>query len=60
MAQKPKLMNYISLMQKKIATLLESEVDQISIKATTTEKLGFVGREEGIAAMATVLLIKSE
>jgi len=47
-------------MQKKIATLLESEVDQISIKATTTEKLGFVGREEGIAAMATVLLIKSE
>ena len=60
MAQKPKMMNYISVMQKKIAALLESEVDQISIKATTTEKLGFVGREEGIAAMATVLLIKSE
>ncbi len=60
MAQKPKLMNYISVMQKKIAALLESEIDQISIKATTTEKLGFVGREEGIAAMATVLLIKSE
>ena len=60
MAQKPKMMNYISLMQKKIAALLESEIDSISIKATTTEKLGFVGREEGIAAMATVLLIKSE
>lgn len=60
MAQKPKLMKYISAMQEKIAAILASEVDQISIKATTTEKLGFVGREEGIAAMATVLLVNSK
>lgn len=59
-AQKPKLINFIPEMQKKIAAIFGAEVDQISIKATTTEKLGFTGREEGIASMATVLLIKSE
>ncbi|MBZ0198984.1 MAG: 2-C-methyl-D-erythritol 2,4-cyclodiphosphate synthase [Ignavibacteriaceae bacterium] len=57
-AQKPKLMNFIPGMQKRIAEILGAEFDQISIKATTTEKLGFIGREEGIASMATVLISK--
>jgi len=56
LAQRPKLAPYIPLMRQRIADLLEAEVDQINIKATTTEKLGFVGREEGIAAEAVVLL----
>lgn len=59
MAQKPKLRPYIAEMQKNIASVLSVEADQVSIKATTTEKLGFTGREEGIAAQAVVLLIRS-
>jgi 2-C-methyl-D-erythritol 2,4-cyclodiphosphate synthase len=58
--QKPKLAPYIPEMRKVIANLLNITVDQISIKATTTEGLGFVGREEGCAAYSTVLLIKRE
>jgi len=58
-AQKPKMSPYIPQMQETIARLLESELNQINIKATTTEKLGFTGREEGIAALAVVLLSKS-
>lgn len=60
LAQKPKMMNYIPQMQKVIAGILETEIDAVSVKATTTEKLGFTGREEGIAAMAAALLIKSD
>ena len=56
--QKPKLASYIHAMRNIIAGLLEAEVEQISIKATTTEKLGFVGREEGVSAFATVLIQK--
>ena len=56
--QKPKLASYINAMRNIIAGLLEAEVEQISIKATTTEKLGFVGREEGVSAFATVLIQK--
>jgi len=56
--EKPKLAPYIFQIQDKIAEILETEAENISIKATTTEKLGFVGREEGISALATVLLIK--
>jgi 2-C-methyl-D-erythritol 2,4-cyclodiphosphate synthase len=56
MLQKPKLAGHIDLMQNTIADILSSDVSTISVKATTTEKLGFVGREEGIAAYATVLL----
>lgn len=56
--QKPKLAPYILRMRKIIAELLNTEVENISIKATTTEKLGFVGREEGVSAFATVLLNK--
>ena len=56
--EKPKLAPYIFQIQKKIAKILETETENISIKATTTEKLGFVGRGEGVSAFATVLLIK--
>src|SRR5690554_3340608 len=58
MVQKPKMSPYIEKMRERIAELLECSPEQINVKATTTEKLGFVGREEGIAAMAVVLLKK--
>ena len=56
--EKPKIAPYREAMRKKIASALNIDVDQISIKATTTEKLGFTGREEGIAAEVVVLLRK--
>lgn len=56
-AQKPKMAPHIPSMQNRIAELLEAEVDQVNIKATTTEQLGFTGRGEGIASMAVVLLV---
>ena len=55
-AQRPKMAPYIPQMVTIIATALEAEESQINIKATTTEKLGFTGREEGIAAQCVVLL----
>jgi len=55
-AEQPKLMNYITDMRSAIADDLNCRIDQISVKATTSEKMGFAGREEGIAAMAVVLL----
>jgi len=58
--QKPKVSSYIAEMRKRIAEDLNSEMNQVSIKATTTEKLGFVGREEGVSAFATVLIIKNK
>ena len=57
-AQKPKMAPYIPRMQEAIASILECNLDQINIKATTTESLGFIGRNEGMAAQAVVLLIK--
>lgn len=57
MAEKPKLKSYIPEMRLTISEALNIKIDQISIKATTTEQLGFVGREEGIAANAVVLLL---
>jgi len=57
-AQKPKMAPYIEPMQERISILLETTPDCINVKATTTEKLGFTGREEGIAAQAVVLLKK--
>lgn len=59
-AQKPKLSPYIDEMRIIISNLLDTEIENVSIKATTTERLGFVGREEGIAAFSTVLVLKSE
>lgn len=58
LAQKPKLAPYIVSMRETIAGLLNIELDQINVKATTGEKIGFVGREEGIMAQAVILLEK--
>jgi len=54
----PKIKPYVSQMQEAIAAILNLGVGDVSIKATTTEKMGFVGREEGLVAYATVLLQK--
>ena len=57
-AQKPKLNPFIPEMEKTMATILKVDTDQVSVKATTTEKLGFEGREQGISALAIVLVEK--
>ena len=57
-AERPKLKAHIPSMQECLAGCMGIDVDDISIKATTTEKLGFTGREEGISAYATVLIEK--
>ncbi|MCM3603436.1 2-C-methyl-D-erythritol 2,4-cyclodiphosphate synthase [Robertmurraya korlensis] len=59
-AQKPKMAPYIEQMKNRIAELLKATPDQVNVKATTTEKLGFTGRGEGIASQAVVLLKKKE
>lgn len=58
-AQKPKMAPYIEQMRERIAILLEADIGQVNVKATTTEKLGFTGRSEGIAAQAVILLTKA-
>ena len=55
-AQKPKLAGFIGKMQENIADVLGVDISRVNVKATTTEKLGFEGREEGISSMAVVLL----
>lgn len=55
----PKIKNYIPQMQEVIARILSLQTTDVSIKATTTEKMGFVGREEGLVAYATLLLQKN-
>lgn len=57
--QTPKISKYIPDMIRCLAEVMETEEDNVSIKATTTEKLGFVGREEGVSALAVVLIYKS-
>lgn len=57
-AERPKLNPHIPEMKRVMADVLQVDVEDISIKATTTEKLGFTGRQEGIAAYATVLIQK--
>lgn len=57
-AEQPKMNPHIPAMQQQLAQCLDTEIDNISIKATTTEKLGFTGRGEGIAAYATALIVK--
>lgn len=56
--ERPKIKNIIPEMRKIIAEVMDLDIDDVSIKATTTEKLGFEGREEGISAYATVLIIR--
>ena len=58
-AQAPKLASHIAAMRQNLSEDLGGDIDQINVKATTTEKLGFVGREEGIAVHAVVLLKES-
>lgn len=58
-AERPKLNPHIPAMKECLAKVMDVEEDQISIKATTTEKLGFTGRMEGISAYATVLIEKA-
>jgi len=55
-AQRPKLSPYIEKMRENVANSLGIDIDRVNIKATTTEKLGFEGRGEGISSMAVVLL----
>jgi len=54
--QQPKIKPYVPQMQECIANILQTDLKNVSIKATTTEKMGFVGREEGVIAYASVLL----
>ena len=56
--QRPKLRPHIDLMSERLAEVIGIAVDRVSVKATTTERLGFEGREEGVSATATTLLIK--
>ena len=58
-AQRPKMAPYIDAMRENVAGDFETETGRISIKATTTERLGFEGREEGISSQAVVLLVKA-
>lgn len=58
-AERPKMNPHIPQMQQTMANVIGCDADQISIKATTTEKLGFTGRQEGISAYAVVLVEKS-
>jgi 2-C-methyl-D-erythritol 2,4-cyclodiphosphate synthase len=59
MAQAPKMAPHIEAMRQVLAADLETQFNQVNVKATTTEKLGFVGRKEGIAVEAVVLLVKT-
>jgi 2-C-methyl-D-erythritol 2,4-cyclodiphosphate synthase len=59
MAQAPKMAPHINAMREVLAADLHAELSQVNVKATTTEQLGFVGRKEGIAVEAVVLLVKT-
>lgn len=58
--EKPKISPYVDQIRKRISKILNAGIEQISIKATTTEKLGFVGRTEGVVSFATVLLMEKD
>lgn len=57
-AQRPKMAPHIEVIRGRVARLLKADPSQVNVKATTTEKLGFTGREEGIASLASILLVK--
>ncbi len=54
--EKPKIAPYIQAMREKLASVMQIDLDCVSVKATTNEKMGFVGREEGVAAYAVALI----
>lgn len=56
MAERPKINPHVEKMREKLAEVMECDVNRVSVKATTTERLGFTGREEGIATLAVCLL----
>lgn len=58
--EKPKIFPYVEQIRNRISEILSADSEQISIKATTTEKLGFVGRTEGVVSFATVLLTNKD
>ncbi len=58
--QRPKIAPYIPLMRQTLSQAMHIDIDNVSVKATTTEHLGFEGREEGISAFANVLIIKKD
>ena len=58
-AEQPKINPHIPAMKSCLARLMQTDEDNISIKATTSERMGFVGRQEGMAAYATVLIVKA-
>ena len=58
--QKPKIASYIPQMRLTLAAVMQIPADDVSVKATTTEHLGFEGREEGVSAIATVILVNSD
>lgn len=60
LAQAPKISPYIQAMRERLSGILKSDISRIGIKATTTESMGFVGREEGVIAFAVVLLQRDE
>ena len=59
LAEKPRIAPYVDLMKQAIGSAMHTSSDRVGIKATTTERLGFVGREEGIAASSVVLLCRT-
>ncbi len=59
-AEAPKILPHVLKIRKRISSILSCEIDQVSIKATTNEKMGFVGRSEGIAVHAVALIFKSD
>lgn len=59
-AQRPKMAPHIDSIKERVAVLLEGTIEQVNVKATTTEKLGFTGRGEGIASQAVILIQKSQ
>ena len=58
-AQKPKMAPHLLRMREVLSSIMKVDVERISVKATTTERLGFVGREEGIEVWASVILLKN-
>ncbi len=59
-AEKPRVANHVEDMRRALSSDMDAELEQVSVKATTTERMGFTGREEGIAAQSVVLLVRAD